>query len=250
MRIYFRGDFGRLRSEGERSVLSASVLLVIEDDEERLRLRRALSGEGWRVIPAGSGSQARQMAGREDFEVAVVDNWLPDERGFQVISAVQKPGVSTVALLRDEDTMDRIVGIELGADYYMRSPVNPRELVARVKQIFRKRERTRDGDSSRIYVGDLEIDPDQVRVLKGDREVALSPREFKLLHTLARSPGRVFPRTALLRQVWGEDEYIDERTVNVYVQRLRNKLGDNPTDPKLIETVRGFGYRLVRPAGN
>ena len=202
------------------------------------------------MIPASSGSQARQMAGREDFEVAVVDNWLPDERGFQVISAVQKPGVSTVALLRDEDTMDRIVGIELGADYYMRSPVNSRELVARVKQIFRKRERTRDGDSSRIYVGDLEIDSDQVRVLKGDREVALSPREFKLLHTLAQSPGRVFPRTALLRQVWGEDEYIDERTVNVYVQRLRNKLGDNPTDPKLIETVRGFGYRLVRPAGN
>src|SRR5918996_1093727 len=173
-------------------VLTASVLLVVGDDEERLHLRRALSGEGWRVIPAGSGSQARQMAGREDFEIAVVDNRLPDERGFQVISAVQKPGVSTVALLRDEDTMDRIVGIELGADYYMRSPVNPRELVARVKQIFRKRERAGDGDSGRIFVGELEIDPDQVQV-------------------------------------------------------LRNKLGDDPTDPKLIETVRGFGYRLVRP---
>ena len=112
-----------------------AVLLVIGDDEERLRLRRALSGEGWRVIPAGSGSQARQMAEKQEFEIAVVDNRLPDERGFQVISTVQKPGVSTVALLRDEDTMDRIVGIELGADYYMRSPVNPRELVARVKQI-------------------------------------------------------------------------------------------------------------------
>ena len=94
----------------------------------------------------------------------------------------------------------------------------------------------------------LEIDPDQVQVLKEGKEILLSPREFKLLHTLAQSPGRVFPRTALLRQVWGEEEYIDERTVNVYVQRLRNKLGDNPNDPKLIETVRGFGYRLVRPA--
>jgi len=187
------------------------------------------------------------MAGREDFEIAVVDNRLPDERGFQVISAVQKPGVSTVALLRDEDTMDRIVGIELGADYYMRSPVNPRELVARVKQIFRKRERAGDGDAGRIFVGELEIDPDQVQVLKNGKEVLLSPREFKLLHTLARSPGRVFPRTALLRQVWGEEDYIDERTVNVYIQRLRNKLGEDPADPKLIETVRGFGYRLVRP---
>jgi DNA-binding response OmpR family regulator len=75
----------------------------------------------------------------------------------------------------------------------------------------------------------------------------LSPREFKLLHTLAKSPGRVFPRGSLLRQVWGEDEYIDERTVNVYVQRLRTKLGDDSNKPKIIETVRGFGYRLIKP---
>src|SRR4028119_158261 len=164
----------------EGGVLSASVLLVIGDDEESLHLRRALSGEGWRVIPAGSGNQARQMASREEFEIAVVDNRLPDERGFQVISAVQKPNVSTVALLRDEDTMDRIVGIELGADYYMRSPVNPRELVARVKQIMRKRERGADNDSpGRRFVGDLEIDPDIVEVRKGGKEVQLSPREFK-----------------------------------------------------------------------
>ena len=223
--------------------MSASILLVIGEDEERLHLRRALSGEGWRVIPAGTGAQARQMAERQSFEVAVVDNRLPDERGFQVISSVQKPGVSTVALLRDEDTMDRIVGIELGADYYMRSPVNPRELVARVKQIMRKRERGADNDSrERLFVGDLEIDQDIVEVRRGGKEVQLSPREFKLLYTLAKSPGRVFPRSSLLRQVWGEDEYIDERTVNVYVQRLRAKLGD-----ELIETVRGFGYRLVKP---
>ena len=226
--------------------MSEAVLLVIGSDEERLHLRRALSGEGWMVLPAGTGAQARQIAEDQGFEIAVVDNRLPDERGFQVISAVQKPGVSTVALLRDEDTMDRIVGIELGADYYMRSPVNPRELVARVKQIFRKREYV-DAHEEKIYVGDLEIDPDQVEVLKNGHPILLSPREFKLLHTLAQSPGRVFPRSALLRQVWGEEDYIDERTVNVYVQRLRNKLDDSSSEPKLIETVRGFGYRLVKP---
>jgi DNA-binding response OmpR family regulator len=226
------------------SVVSASILLVIGDDEERLHLRRALSEEGWQVLPAGTGVQARQMANRQGFEVAVVDNRLPDERGFQVISAVQGPGISTVALLRDEDTMDRIVGIELGADYYIRSPVNPRELVARVKQILRKRDRAAgDEFSGRLYVGELEIDPDLVEVRKGGHEVQLSPREFQLLYTLAKSPGRVFPRGSLLRQVWGEEEYIDERTVNVYIQRLRAKLGDDG----LIETVRGFGYRLVRP---
>ena len=216
-----------------------------------MRLRRALSGEGWRVIPAGTGAQARQVADRQGFEVAVVDNRLPDERGFQLISQFQKPGVYTVALLRDEDTMDRIVGIELGADYYMRSPVNPRELVARVKQILRRRDsQGKDDAPGRLYVGDLEIDPDIVEVKKEGRSVKLSPREFKLLYTLAKSPGRVFPRGSLLRQVWGEEEFIDERTVNVYVQRLRTKLGDNTDKPKLIETVRGFGYRLVRPPGS
>ncbi len=223
---------------------------MIGNDEERLRLRRALASEGWRVIPAGTGSHARQMSERQQFDVAVVDNRLPDERGFQVISAVQRPGVYTVALLRDEDTMDRIVGIELGADYYMRSPVNPRELVARVKQIFRRKDSAgrENSSSSRILVGDLEIDPDEVQVTKGGREISLSRREFDLLCVLARRPGRVFERSALLRQVWGQDDYIDERTVNVYVQRLRTKLGDNSEKPRIIETVRGFGYRLVKPA--
>lgn len=223
--------------------------MVIGDDEERLRLRRALASEGWRVIPSGTGSLARQAAERQEFDVAVVDNRLPDERGFQVISSVQRPGVYTVALLRDEDTMDRIVGIELGADYYMRSPVNPRELVARVKQIFRKKENAGRGSSSgKIVVGDLEIDPDEVQVTKAGREISLSRREFDLLCVLARKPGRVFERSALLRQVWGQDDYIDERTVNVYVQRLRTKLGDNSEKPGIIETVRGFGYRLVKPS--
>ncbi len=197
-------------------------------------------------MPAGTGGQARQISERQGFEIAVVDNRLPDERGFQVISAVRGPGVETVALLRDEDTMDRIVGLELGADYYMRSPVNPRELVARIKQISRKRS-AEDSGSGKLYVGELEIDPDRVEVRKDGEEVMLSPREFNLLYTLAQSPGRVFQRGTLLRQVWGEDEYIDERTVNVYVQRLRNKLGDSSSSPKLIETVRGFGYRLARP---
>jgi DNA-binding response OmpR family regulator len=229
--------------------VSLFILLVVEDEEERLGLRRALADEGWRVLPAGTGRQARQISEEREFEVAVVDTRLPDERGFQVISAVEKPGVTTVALIRDEDTMDRIVGMELGADHYMRHPVNPRELVARIKQVFRKRDSSAEGNSgsARIYVGDLEIDPDRVWVAKGGEEVALSPREFRLLHTLAQSPGRVFGRGSLLRQVWGEDEYIEERTVNVYIQRLRNKLGDDSQSPRLIETVRGFGYRLVKP---
>lgn len=158
------------------------------------------------MIPAGTGAQARQMAARQSFEVAVVDNRLPDERGFQVISAVQGPGVSTVALLRDEDTMDRIVGIELGADYYMRSPVNPRELVARVKQILRKRDSAGVESSGRLYVGELEIDPELVEVRKGATRY-ISPRASSSSSTLwpgvrgassraARSSGRCGVRTS------------------------------------------------------
>ena len=231
--------------------MSLSILLVVGDEEERLGLRRALADEGWKVLPSGTGRHARQISEDLEFDVAVVDTRLPDERGFQVISAVEGPGVTTVALLRDEDTMDRIVGIELGADHYMRYPPNSRELVARIKQIFRKRDSSGDGHgggSGKLYVGDLEIDPDRVQVTRGGEEILLSPREFRLLYTLAQSPGRVFQRGTLLRQVWGEDEYIEERTVNVYIQRLRNKLGDDSQSPALIETVRGFGYRLVKPS--
>jgi DNA-binding response OmpR family regulator len=228
--------------------VSASILIAIGDDEERLVLRRALSREGWSVLPAGTGRLAREIAEKRLPDVVVVDNRLPDERGFSVISAVQqRANVPSIALLRDEDTMDRIVGIELGADYYMRSPANPREVIARIKQILRKRDRTGSGSPGRITVGDLEIDMDRVEVRREGRLVHLSPREFKLLFTLAQSPGRVFSRESLLRQVWGEDEYIDERTVNVYVQRLRQKLGDDSHTPRVIETVRGFGYRLASP---
>lgn len=230
--------------------MSLFILLVVGDEEERLGLRRALSEEGWKVLPAGTGQQARAISEEREFDIAVVDTRLPDERGFQVISAVEGPGVTTVALLRDEDTMDRIVGIELGADHYMSYPVKARELVARIKQISRKRDSSDEHSGmDEIHVGDLEIDPDRVRVVKGGEELSLSPREFQLLYTLAGNPGRVFGRGALLRQVWGEDEYIEERTVNVYIQRLRTKLGDDSQKPKIIETVRGFGYRLVAPEG-
>lgn len=217
--------------------MSLTVLLIVGDEDERMRLRRALSGEGWRVLPAGTGKHARRMAAEEDLDVIVAENRLPDERGFQVISAVSEAGSVTISLLRDEDTMERIVGMELGSEYYMSYPVNPKELVARVHQIFRRKEPFAEES---IRVRDLEIDPVSVTVRKEGEEIDLSPREFQVLYTLARRPGRVFSRGSLLREVWGEEEYIDERTVNVCVRRLRTKLGD----PQIIETVRGFGYRL------
>jgi len=217
--------------------LSLTVLLIVGDEDERMRLRRALSGEGWRVLPAGTGKHARRLADEEDFDVVVAENRLPDERGFQVISAVGKAGSVTISLLRDEDTMERIVGMELGSEYYMSYPVNPRELVARIQQIFRRKDvPVEEG----IRVRDLEIDPVSITVHKEGEEISLSPREFQVLYTLARRPGKVFSRGNLLREVWGEEEYIDKKTVNVCVRRLRTKLGDQ----QMIETVRGFGYRL------
>ena len=222
--------------------MGLTILLVIGDDEERFRLRQALSAEGWRVLPAGTGAHARKLAASEEFDVLIAENRLPDERGFQVISAVSRPGMAVISLLRDEDTMERIVGMELGAEYYMNYPVNPRELVTRVKHISR---RGYESDGRTIRVGQIEIDPEAVTVHMDGRQVGLSPREFGVLYALARRPGRVLSRGALLREVWGEEEYIDERTVNVCVRRLRSKLGV----PDIIETVRGFGYRLNSGGG-
>lgn len=218
-------------------------MLVVGDDEVRSRFQRALSEKGWQVISAGTGAEARKMAARRGYQVAVVDNRLPDERGVEVINSVKSLGVSMVALIRDEDTMIRIAARRLGVDHFLRFPVNPLELVEHILDVPAEpiAVTTPDGDL-------LEIDLGLKKVRKGGREVQLTRTEYRLLCTLAERPGHVFERGELLRKVW-DDGYVTERTkrtVNTHIQRLRANLGDDPGKPRLIEAVRGFGYRLRR----
>jgi two-component system phosphate regulon response regulator PhoB len=143
------------------------------------------------------------------------------------------------------EEIDRVVGLELGADDYLIKPFSLRELVARIKALLRRSKPSEVDKAVKVYQhGDLLINLSEHRVMVGEREVELSPKEFKILAMLIGQPGRVFSREELLEQVWGLDFYGDTKTVDVHIRWLREKIEEDPSNPKYIQTVRGFGYRL------
>jgi two-component system response regulator RegX3 len=139
--------------------------------------------------------------------------------------------------------VDRIVGLEMGADDYVPKPFSPRELVARVKAVLRRTTAPIEPSEAPVTVGDLRLDPARHEVTRNDKPVPLSAMEFRLLEFFLRHRGRVYTRTQLLDQVWGRDRFVEPRTVDVHIRRLREKVEDDPRRPSLILTVRGFGYK-------
>ena len=218
------------------------TVIVVEDDPHiadlvDLYLRR----EGFRVLLAGDGAKGLEAFGREDPCIVILDVGLPGERdGFDVCRDIRaRSSVPVLFLTARDDEMDRVLGLELGADDYLVKPFSPRELVARVRAILR---RTREGPPPQdvIAVGDLEVDVRRREARRAGAVVALTTREFDLLAFLANNIGLALSRQQLLDGVWGADWYGDERTVDVHVAQLRKKLG---TDLPLV-TVWGIGYRF------
>jgi DNA-binding response OmpR family regulator len=203
-----------------------------------------LEKEGFNVVAANDGEQALVQYERSDPDLVVLDVMLPKMDGFEVCRELRRRGDVPILMLtaRSED-IDAIVGLELGADDYVTKPFNPRALVARVKAILRRTDVTAKGGRP-IQVGDLRIDPRRREASIGDRRLDLRAREFDLLAALARDPGVVLSRDALLEDVWGTDFPGETRTVDVHVAEVRKKLGD---DGPQVETIRGIGYRLVPP---
>ncbi|MHB8459197.1 MAG: response regulator transcription factor [Candidatus Limnocylindrales bacterium] len=221
--------------------------ILIVDDERNIvdLLRLYLEKEGFAVIAAADGEQGLALHARHDPDLVILDLMLPKIDGYEVCRELRRRGDTPVLMLtaRDDD-VDAIVGLELGADDYVTKPFNPRALVARVKAILRRADATVRGGRP-LEVGDLRIDPRRREATVGERRLELRAREFDLLAALARDPGVVLTRDALLEGVWGTDFPGETRTVDVHVAEVRKKLGD---DGPLIETVRGVGYRLVPPA--
>jgi len=228
-------------------------ILVIEDDTT---LRRTicynLRREGHAVDEAADGEEALATWARETTDLLILDLMLPKIDGLEVCRRVrQTSGVPILILTARADEIDRVVGLEVGADDYVTKPFSMRELVARVKAILRRREllqadlRRTDGLADQIVVGPLRLEPACRRVYSNDREIALKPKEFDLLLFLARNPGLVLSADQLIEQVWGYDALGDVSTVRVHVHSLREKLEADTAVPRQIETVRGVGYSLV-----
>jgi len=221
------------------------TILVVDDERHIVDLVRLyLEKEGFAVVAAHDGADALDRHARHDPDLVILDLMLPRVDGLEVCREMRRRGETPILILsaRDDD-VDAIVGLELGADDYVTKPFNPRALVARVKAILRRTDVTVRGGRP-IEVGALRIDPRRRAATVADRDLGLRAREFDLLAALARDPGVVLTRDALLEDVWGTDFPGETRTVDVHVSEVRRKLG--PDGPS-IETVRGVGYRLVAP---
>ena len=220
-----------------------SILIVEDEPALQETLAYNLKKEGYTVEAVGDGRSALAFARRLKPDLIVLDIMLPEMDGFEVARILRKEMTSAILMLtaRDED-IDKILGLELGADDYLTKPFNPRELVARVKAILRRSERAIQADAAPIHIGDLTIDPASREVRLGNRSLDLRTQEFDLLLTLAGQRGRVLSREQLLQQAWGFDFYGQTRTVDVHVAHLRKKLAGSTVR---IETVTGIGYKLV-----
>jgi DNA-binding response OmpR family regulator len=225
--------------------MSAKSILVVEDEAAIAEAVRArLSSEGYRVRVAHDGPQAIRASAEERPDLVVLDLMLPGMDGLEVCREIQKRDWIPVLMLtaRTEEA-DKVAGFAVGADDYLTKPFSMRELAARVRAIIRRMERIEDmTPSDSVARFDLTVDAARRRVTKDTDEVALTPLEFEILLTLARSPGVVMSRDQLMDRVWGYRDYAGGRVVDSHVARIRRKLGDEAAEPKYIRTVHGVGY--------
>ena len=225
--------------------MSNERILVVDDEANIVDLVTLyLEREGFRVDSAFDGATALEMIRDDEPSLVVLDIMLPEMDGFEVCRQVRATSEVPIIMLtaRDED-IDKIVGLELGADDYLTKPFNPRELVARVKAILRRLERSERSDDQPLHIGDVTIDPARREVHIGDEEVTLRTKEFDLLLTFAEHPGIVLTREQLLNLVWGFDFYGQTRTVDVHIAHIRKRLANSKHVH--IDTVTGVGYKLV-----
>jgi DNA-binding response OmpR family regulator len=218
-------------------------ILIVDDEPNIIELAKLyLEREGFKVEGVSTGKDAltRQETGKPD--LIVLDLMLPDIDGFDVCRRIRtKSNVPILMLTARKEDVDKIVGLELGADDYLTKPFNPRELVARVKAILR-RNQSPTKPSSTLTLGKLTIDTARHEVTSNGKPVSLRTKEFALLVTMAQNPGIVFSREKLLEMVWGYDYYGETRTVDVHINHLRDKIAGSGVD---IETLRGSGYKMI-----
>ena len=226
--------------------------LLIVDDDANLRhtLSYAFKQEGFEVVSAEDGDKALAAFRLSRPDLVILDVMLPGRDGFEVCRALRRESDVPVIMLTARDTeLDKVVGLEIGADDYLAKPFSTRELVARVRAMLRRTRRAEQPPGGlRLELDGLVLDGARHRVSLDGREIELKPKEFDLLAFFMGRPGQVFGREQLLASVWGFDFSGDSRTVDTHVKTLREKLGDSAEHPRWLETVRGVGYRFRDPA--
>ncbi len=225
-------------------------ILVVDDEPQILEvLKLYLSRDGFRVSTASDGNAALAAYELQQPDLVLLDLMIPQIEGLEVFRRIRAKNSTPIIMLTAKgEELDRVLGLEMGADDYIVKPFSPREVVARVKNILRRASASREEESADkpLAYGELRIDPRTREVHVSGRRVELTSKEFDLLHFLVQHPGQVFTRTQLLDRVWGYEFFGDASTVTVHVRRLREKIEANPTDPRYVTTVWGVGYKFEK----
>lgn len=221
--------------------MAPKVLVVDDDPAIAEMLTIVLQGEGFDTVVVGDGNEAVAAARQHNPDLILLDVMLPGMNGVDVCRAIREDSMVPIVMLTARtDTVDVVLGLESGADDYVHKPFKPKELVARVRARLR---RNTDEKPEKLEISGLTINVSGHQVTRGNEEIPLTPIEFDLLVTLASKPRQVFTREELLEKVWGYRKGSDTRLVNVHIQRLRSKIEVDPDDPRIIQTVRGVGYK-------
>ena len=224
-------------------------ILIIEDEESiRLALEDDFRLEDYDVEVASDGIEGLAKAKNPGIDLIILDIMLPGMNGFDICKKLRTQGIRTpiIMLTAKGQEIDRVVGLEIGADDYVTKPFSPRELQARVKAVLRRMETEPDDAAENLFCsGGLEVDFRQYECRKNGKEVGLTAHEFELLKYLIQNRGRVINRDELLDEIWGKDVFIAPRTVDTHMANLRKKIEDDPSRPRLIISIRGVGYKFI-----
>lgn len=221
-------------------------ILVVDDERDILELiTYNLQKEGFHVEVSPDGEDALQKTRTDRFDLVLLDLMLPGMQGMEICRTLKSgddtASIPIIMLTAKSEELDKVLGLEMGADDYITKPFSPRELIARIRAVLR---RTREAPAQEkiITIGDLAINTDTYQVMKRDRHIKLSATEFRLLLYLVQKKGRVFNRDMLLDAVWKDEAFVEPRTVDVHIRRLRSRIEDDPSHPEYIKTRRGIGY--------
>jgi DNA-binding response OmpR family regulator len=246
-------EVNRMLGQNEiyENLLEKKILLVDDEKDIGDLLEKVLKKDGFKnILKASSGQEAIYLCKRHQPDAIVLDIMLPDIDGIEVCKKIREFSYCPIMFLSSKnDDIDKILGLSSGGDDYITKPFSPREIVFRIKAQLRRQQydcSNKNNVKQQIISNNLKIDTDGCRVFKNDIELEFTAREFGLLRYLAENPNKIISKERLYEQVWGEDSVGCGNTVMVHIRHIREKIEDDPTNPKLLQTVKGLGYRLVK----